>query len=90
MATSLKIDDDMKQRIRRLAEQRERSPHWIMRQAITEYVEREEERESFYQEAMDGWREYQETGLHITGEEFFEWISRWGTDAETAFPECHT
>ena len=31
MATSIKIDDELKARIQSLAEQRQRSAHWIMR-----------------------------------------------------------
>ena len=34
MATSVKLDDDLKKRIRNLADKRHRSPHWIMREAI--------------------------------------------------------
>ena len=52
MATSIKIDDELKGRIQQLASQRQRSSHWIMREAITQYVEREEARESFKQEAL--------------------------------------
>ena len=51
MATSLKIDDTLKNRVHHLAGQRRRSPHWIMLEAIQQYVEREEARESFKQEA---------------------------------------
>ena len=51
MATSLKIDDTLKGRVQQLASQRRRSPHWIMLEAIQQYVEREEARESFKQEA---------------------------------------
>ena len=47
MATSVKLDDDLKSRIQHLAETRNRSAHWIMREAIRDYVEREEARESF-------------------------------------------
>ena len=36
MATSIKLDDDLTDRVRRLAELRQRSPHWIMREAIRE------------------------------------------------------
>ncbi|TXT17829.1 MAG: hypothetical protein FD132_2298 [bacterium] len=38
MATSLKIDDALKGRIQHLASQRRRSPHWIMLEAIQQYV----------------------------------------------------
>ena len=89
MATSLKLADDLKQRIQRLAERRDRSPHYLMREAIERYVGQEEAREAFRQEAEDAWRHYQETGLHATGEEVREWLNRWGTPEETAAPECH-
>ncbi|PFH09147.1 putative transcriptional regulator [Collimonas sp. PA-H2] len=89
MATTLKIDDDLKGRVQHLAGLRRRSPHWIMREAIEQYVEREEARESFKQEALASWTAYQETGRHLTGQEVRTWLSTWGTDAETELPNCH-
>jgi predicted transcriptional regulator len=89
MATSIKLDEDLTDRVRRLAELRQRSPHWIMREAIREYVMREEARESFLQEAMASWSAFQETGRHLTGEEVRTWLSAWGTEAEAEPPECH-
>ena len=89
MPTSVKIDDDLKNRIRHLAEQRKRSAHWIMREAIREYVEREEARERFKMEARASWTAYQETGRHLSGDEVHAWLSTWGTEDETGLPECH-
>ena len=89
MATSIKIDDELKGRIQHLAGLRQRSSHWIMREAITQYVEREEARESFKQEALASWAAYQETGRHLTGQEIRTWVGSWGTDAETELPKCH-
>lgn len=89
MATSLKIDDALKARVQHLASQRRRSPHWIMLEAIQQYVEREEARESFKQEALASWAAYKETGRHLTGQEVRTWLNTWGTDDEKAVPECH-
>lgn len=89
MATSVKIDDTLKRRVQHLASQRQRSPHWIMLEAIQQYVEREEAREGFKQEAVASWVTYQETGRHLTGEEVNRWLGTWGTDDERAVPECH-
>lgn len=89
MATSLKIDDTLKGRVQRLAGQRRRSPHWIMLEAIQQYVEREEARESFKQEAVASWEAYQETGQHLTGQEVRVWLNTWGTEDEKAVPVCH-
>ena len=89
MATSLKIDDMLKSRVQQLASQRRRSSHWIMIEAIQQYVEREEVRENFKQEALASWVAYQETGRHLTGQEARNWLNTWGTEDEKAVPECH-
>jgi len=89
MATSIKIDDELKDRIQHLADLRQRSAHWIMREAIAQYVEREEGRESFKHEALASWTVYQETGRHLTGLEVRSWLNTWGTEAETEPPKCH-
>jgi len=89
MATSIKLDDALKGRVQNLAGLRQRSAHWIMREAIMQYVEREEARESFKKEAVASWKEYQETGLHLTGQEVRAWLDDWGTEAEAQVPECH-
>ena len=88
MATSLKIDDKLKGRVQQLARQRRRSPHWIMLEAIQQYVEREEARESFKQEALASWAAYKETGRHLTGQEVRDWLNTWGTDDEAAVQDC--
>lgn len=88
-ATSIKLDDALKGRVQQLAEVRRRSSHWIMREAIAQYVEREEKREAFRQDAIRAWDEYQKTGLHLTLEEADAWLAKLqaGEDAEP--PKCH-
>ncbi|WP_456239175.1 CopG family ribbon-helix-helix protein [Pseudomonas lopnurensis] len=68
---------------------RRRSPHWIMLEAIQQYVEREEAHESFKQEALASWAAYRETGRHLTGQEVRDWLNTWGTGDEKAVPGCH-
>ncbi|MDP2186670.1 MAG: CopG family ribbon-helix-helix protein [Pseudomonas sp.] len=89
MATSLKIDDGLKSRVQQLASQRRRSAHWIMLEAIKQYVQREEARESFKQEALASWAAYQESGRHLSVAEVRTWLNTWGTDDEKTVPECH-
>jgi predicted transcriptional regulator len=67
--TSVKLDTEIKERVRRLAVARRRSPHWVMREAIEEYVEREEKRERFRRDALAAWAHYQTTGLYASAEE---------------------
>lgn len=89
MATSLKIDDTLKGRIQQLASQRRRSPHWIMLEAIQQYVEREEKREAFKQDALRAWEEYQRTGQHLTLEEADAWLGKLEAGEDAELPKCH-
>ncbi len=88
-ATSIKLDEDLKGRVQHLAESRQRSSHWIMREAIAQYVEREERREAFRQDTLKAWEEYRETGLHATAAEVDSWLAGWGGEEELPAPECH-
>ncbi|HAZ60803.1 MAG TPA: CopG family transcriptional regulator [Gammaproteobacteria bacterium] len=89
MATSIKIEDELKSRVQHLAGLRRRSANWIMREAIQQYVEREEARERLKQETLAAWAEYQETGLHVTGDEVIAWLETWGEENEKPAPVCH-
>jgi predicted transcriptional regulator len=86
--TSLKLDHDVKKRVQRLATARRRSPHWLMREAIEEYVEREEKREQFRQHALAAWDHYQTTGLHATAEEADAWLAKLEAGKDVAPPKC--
>ncbi|GAB1719169.1 MAG: CopG family transcriptional regulator [Nitrosospira sp.] len=89
-STSIKLDDELKARIQALADAQKRTSHWIMREAIEQYVDKAEKRAAFLREAQESWVHYKETGLHITGDELSAWLKTWGTDEETSPPQCHT
>jgi len=86
---AIKIDQDTRERVKRLAEARHRTPHWLMRESISQYVAREEKREAFRQDAINAWNEYQKNGLHVTGDEVVAWLDTWGDVNEEAAPICH-
>lgn len=88
--TSLKLDTELKARVQRLASARRRSPHWIMREAVEQYVGREEQRERLRQDALAAWAHYQTTGLHTTAEEADAWLARLEAGEDAKAPECHT
>ncbi|AKJ26917.1 CopG family ribbon-helix-helix protein [Caldimonas brevitalea] len=85
---AVKIDDDLKERIQRLAQARARTPHWIMKEAISQYVEREEKHEAFRQAGLKAWEEYRATGQYARPEEVEAWLESWGTEDEQPAPEC--
>ncbi len=88
--TTLKIDAETKQRMQRLAEHRQRSMHWLMLEAIRQYADREEKRESFRQAGIKAWQEYQATGLHVAMEEADAWLAQLESGLEIDPPECHS
>ena len=88
--TSLKLDPEVKERVRRLAESQRRTAHWIMLEAIEQYVEREEKREQFRVDTLASWEDFKTTGLHLTDEEVEAWLKKIEAgDMEAKLPECH-
>ena len=87
--TSLKLENELKDRVQRLAQSRRRSAHWIMREAVEQYVTREEQREQIRQDALAAWEHYQATGLHVTAEEADVWLAGLENDEDSGAPECH-
>jgi len=87
--TSLKLDTEIKDRLQWLATVRDRKPHYLMREAIQQYVDREEKREQFRQEALAAWSDFQASGIHLTAEEADAWLARLETGEDVEAPECH-
>jgi predicted transcriptional regulator len=75
--------------LQRVAAARRRSAHWIMREAVEQYVGREEKREQFRLDALAAWSEYEATGLHATAEEADAWLARLESGEAAEAPECH-
>ncbi len=86
---SIKLGLDERTRIEHLAQARQRTAHWLMREAIGQYIVREEKRQSFRQDAIAAWDEYRETGLHATATEVETWLASWGSENELPAPVCH-
>ena len=88
--TTIKIDVDTKNRVKRLADARHRSSHWMILEAIRQYVGREEQRESMRQDALAAWNDYQATGLHVAHEEADNWLSKLEAGQAIVPPTCHS
>lgn len=86
---SVKLDPEVRERVKRLAEARRRSPHWLLREAIQQYVDREEKREAYRNDAEQAWEEYQATGRHVTFEEADAWLARLEAGEDAEVPDCH-
>jgi predicted transcriptional regulator len=87
---AIKIDDDTKARVKRLADARQRTPHWLMREAITQYVEREEKREAFRQDTVQAWEAFRTTGQHVTAEAADAWLAELEQGNDVDPPACRS
>jgi predicted transcriptional regulator len=72
---TVKIDQHTAERLKHLADARRRTPHCLMREAIAQYVAREEKREAYRQDGIKAWEDYQRTGLHATAAQADAWLS---------------
>ena len=87
--TSIKLDAALSDKVASLALRRRRAPHTIMREAISQYVEREAIREAAIKDAKASWESYQQTGKHITLNEFDAWVGQLEKDPAAPMPACH-
>jgi predicted transcriptional regulator len=87
--TTLTLDPATESRLQRLADARSRPADGLMREAINQYLEREEGRERFRRDAFAAWAEYQEKGQHVTAEEADAWLARLEAGEDTEPPQPH-
>jgi predicted transcriptional regulator len=76
MAVSLRVPEEVKRRIAKLAKQRDVTPHGFMLEAIREKVEAEEARLAFHAEAERRLAKMKKAGVGIPAEEVFEYLER--------------
>jgi len=86
---AIEIDENIKNRVKRLAEARHRTPHWLMREAIIQYLDREEKREAFRQDTLKAWEAFRADGLHLTADEADAWLAQLEQGKDIEPPECH-
>lgn len=85
----VKLELDIRDRLKTLANTRQRSTHWMMREAIAQYIEREEKQDSFRQDGLRAWEAYPATGLHVSQDEADSWLAHFEAGQDIAPPACH-
>jgi predicted transcriptional regulator len=86
---SVKLDLEERARLLALATARKRSSHYLMREAVREYLTREELRQDFADEAEKALADYEKTGLHVTHAEMDAWAKSLGTRRPKRFQKWH-
>ncbi|MBK5965575.1 toxin-antitoxin system [Thiocystis minor] len=87
--TGVKLEEGLHQRLKSLSMMKARSPHWLMKAAIEQYVQREERYEQEKREDLERWERYKLTGQAVTQPAVKVWLSTWGDDgAGEVSPPC--
>jgi predicted transcriptional regulator len=76
VATTLgvKVDEQLHERLKMMAELKDRSTHWIIKRAIEQYLEQEEAVARDRQEDRERWERYVLTGEAIPNAEATAWL----------------
>ena len=83
--TSVRLPDDLQARLEETAERLKRSKGWVISEALSEYVEKEE-RAVVRLERTHKALAHSEYGQVIDGDEVMDWIASWGSDSEKRPP----
>jgi len=83
---AVKLDNETYGRLKALGEVHKRSPHWLMKEAIQQFLDREEEAERIRQDTLKRLKNYEATGKTVNHEAIKAWLKTWGTDQEGKCP----
>lgn len=86
---TVKLGGDDRQRLQVLAATKKRTAHYLMREAIQAYIEKEEADQNFIAAAEGAWSDHEKTGLHITLDEAKTWARKLQKNPRSKLPACH-
>ncbi len=84
--TSVRMPDQLMDKLETIAEKLDRSKGWIIKDAVSQYVERIDRKEKMLTETRQALSEI-ESGNVVDGDEVMAWIESWGSDNEKSAPQ---
>jgi len=84
---ALKLDDETNERLKTLAQQRDRSAHWLMREALHRYLAEEERYEREKAEDLAEYEDYLMTGKAVDSGTVTTWLNELASGKKTAWPK---
>jgi predicted transcriptional regulator len=90
MAISLRVPENVKKRVARVAARRDTTSHAFMLEAIREKVEDEEARIAFYEQAKGRLARMKKTGLAVPANEVFDYLHERAKGGKPVRPKART
>ncbi len=83
----IKLDDETRQRLKAVADELNRTPHWAIKTALAEWLERQESALKERREDDARWARYQESGQAISQERVMQWLDALAAGQSEACPK---
>ena len=84
---AIKLDDETNDRLKILAKQRNRSAHWLLRDALQRYLTEEERYEREKAEDLAEYEDYLLTGKAIDNDAISSWLNELARGKKAAWPK---
>ena len=75
---TVKLEAGTKEKLQHLSKAKSRSTHWLMKKAIVDYVEKEEQNEKLRAETLERWKDA-ELNKTMEHNQVINWLDSWGT-----------
>ncbi|MCP5279652.1 MAG: toxin-antitoxin system [Thiobacillus sp.] len=83
----IKLDDATRERLKSVASGLDRAPHWVIKTALIEFLDRQENALREQQEDEARWARYQESGQAISQERVMQWLDALADGRREPCPE---
>lgn len=83
----IKLDDATRERLKSVASGLDRAPHWVIKTALIEFLDRQETALRERQEDDARWEHYQKTGQAISQERVMQWLDALADGRREPCPE---
>ena len=80
--TGIKLDTETLERLKNLAGAKDRSVHWLMKEAIGRYLIDEERFEREKMEDETRYQRFLDTGSHVTADEMDVWFDQLAEESQ--------
>ena len=84
----VKLDDETRTRLKALGHAKQRSTHWMMKEAVARYLDAEERYERERAEDLARWQSYVETGHAIPHKTVMAWLDDLAAEADRRAEEA--
>lgn len=82
----VKLDEEVRARLKAVAAAQERTPHWLVKKAVAEFLDRVEAQSHQREAEEQAWQDYQLTGESLPHDEVNAFIEAWVENERASNP----